>query len=231
MKKQKLLENNREPGLFFSIFIILILLFFSILSSILLKSLKIEEQIFTGGVLTFLIETGIVFFVFIRYSNYFKKIFSGFPLFFTGLKYYLIVIPLLLIAGSITYSIFLKFHIKVEEQKVISFYLKTNSIKLLLFLFFLSCFVAPFTEEIIFRGLLYKSIRKVSSFPIAMVLNSLIFALFHNELFTLPGIFLLGCILSFVFEKKNSLWPSVGLHFFNNFFTNIFIFIFKFIYS
>jgi len=231
MRKQRLSENNREPDLFFSIFCISILLFFSILSSFFLKGLKAEEQIFTGGVLTFLVETGIVFFAFLRYPEYFKKIFSRFLLFFTGLKYYLIVIPLLLIAGSMTYSIFSKFHIKVETQKIISFYLKTNSIKLLFFLFFLSCFVAPFTEEIIFRGLLYKSLRKETSFIIAVVLNSLIFALFHNTLFTLAGIFILGCILSILFEKKNSIWPSVGLHFFNNFFTNIFLIIFKFIYS
>ncbi|MCD6221549.1 hypothetical protein J7K25_05280, partial [bacterium] len=67
------MENNREPDLFFSIFIILILLFFSILSSVFLKSLEVEKQIFISGVLTFLVETGIVFFVFIRYSKYFKK--------------------------------------------------------------------------------------------------------------------------------------------------------------
>lgn len=231
MRKQKLLENDREPDLFFSIFCISILLFFSILSSVFLKRLKVEEHVFAGGLLTFLVETGIVFFAFLKYPEYFKKIFSRFPLFFTGLKYYLIVIPLLLIAGSITYSIFSKFHIKVETQKIISFYLKTDSIELIFFIFFLSCFIAPFTEEIIFRGLLYKSIRKVSSFPIAMVLNSLIFALFHNTLFTFAGIFILGCVLSILFEKKNSIWPSIGLHFFNNFFTNIFLIIFKFIYS
>jgi len=200
MRIQKLLENDREPDLLFSIFCISILLFFSILSYLFLKGLRIEDQILIGGVLTFLVETGIVFFAFLKYSGYFKKIFSGFPLFFSGLKYYLIIIPIFLIAGSITYYIFSKFHIKVESQKIISFYLKTNSIKIIFFLFFLSCFIAPFTEEIIFRGLLYKSMRKEVSFPIAMVLNSIIFALFHNDLFTLAGIFILGCILS-ILEK------------------------------
>ncbi len=228
MRTQKLLENRKEPDLFFSISIISIILILSLIFSFLFRNLTIEEKLFKGGIFTFLTEVGIIYFSFIKYPEYFKNIFSNFSLFFSGFKYYLIIIPIISIVSLIVYAIFEQLHINVEIQKMVSFYLEIKSIKIILFMFFLSCFIAPLTEEIIFRGILYKSLRNNFSFSIAVILSSLVFSLFHNDLFTFAGIFIFGCFLSIIFERHGYLWPSIGLHFFNNFFTNLFVFFIKF---
>lgn len=205
MRIQRLLENDEEPTLFFSVSIIAILIFLSFFFSFFSKSLKTEDRILAGGVATFFTESFIIYFSFTKYPEYFRKIFCRYKLFFLGLKYYLMLIPVIMLGGIVSYTFFEKLHLKFEFQKIISFYIHTKSIKLIIFLFFLSCFIAPFTEEFIFRGLLYKALKRESSFIVAVILNSLIFALFHNELFNFIGIFMLGVALSIIFEKHKSI--------------------------
>ncbi len=232
MKKQRLLENE-NPKFRDSIFLIFFLIYLSIIFSFvktkLLKFKSIEKEVFFSGFFTLAIELCIVSYLFFRYPDYFSSLFKkNFRGFFKGIGYYLISVPFLSFLVFISFLIFKKIGFEPAPQEIIFLYLQTNSISILIFLFILSVFFAPFFEEIIFRGFIYPSFKEKFHAPFSIITSSLIFSLFHQDIFVAFGIFVLGIILTYIFEKTENLWICIGLHFSNNFFANISIFLLKF---
>jgi membrane protease YdiL (CAAX protease family) len=88
--------------------------------------------------------------------------------------------------------------------------------------------VAPMTaitEELLFRGLLYRWFRERLPLWIAALASALIFALLHGSLISpggwmgasmAVGLTLFGVIAALLFEVSGSLWPSILIHFVNN---------------
>ena len=79
-------------------------------------------------------------------------------------------------------------------------------------------FVAPFTEEAVFRGLLYPSLRKVlpgGAFGAAVAV-SLLFAAIHGSLVAFVPLFVLAMLLAGVMERTNSLLACVVVHAIHN---------------
>ena len=72
--------------------------------------------------------------------------------------------------------------------------------------------VAPFVEEIVFRGFFFQALRRAHGSKKAILLSSLVFALMHLQLEALIPTFILGCALAYVFDKANSIWPGALLH-------------------
>jgi len=83
-------------------------------------------------------------------------------------------------------------------------------------IFFMACIIAPFCEEIIFRGYIYKVIRDKSNVFFAIIINSLIFGAIHFEPSAIVPAAILGVALSMVRLKTNSLLPSIAIHTFHN---------------
>jgi membrane protease YdiL (CAAX protease family) len=74
--------------------------------------------------------------------------------------------------------------------------------------------VAPFTEEGVFRGLLYPALRgRTPGGPfMAAVLVSLLFAGIHGNLLAAVPLFALALVLTWVMESTNSLLACVVVH-------------------
>ncbi len=72
--------------------------------------------------------------------------------------------------------------------------------------------VAPFAEEVFFRGYLYAGLRELWGRGWALFVSSLAFAALHFTPGVLPPIFLIGLILAYIYERADSLWPSIALH-------------------
>jgi len=72
--------------------------------------------------------------------------------------------------------------------------------------------LAPVAEEVFFRGFLYAGMRSRWGVGWALVASSLIFALIHLTPSVLPPLFIMGLLLAYLYERSNSLWPSVLLH-------------------
>jgi membrane protease YdiL (CAAX protease family) len=79
-------------------------------------------------------------------------------------------------------------------------------------LVFLAVVVAPLAEEIIFRGYIYGVMRRYGGKWVGMVLSSLIFALAHFHVPSIPGLFALAVALVLVYEKTGSLWATMAMH-------------------
>jgi membrane protease YdiL (CAAX protease family) len=82
--------------------------------------------------------------------------------------------------------------------------------------------VAPFVEELFFRGFFYRALRTRYPIVLAALTDGLIFGLIHfgfdgaDGLLILPPLAFLGIIFCLVYEKTKSLWAVVGMHVFNN---------------
>lgn len=73
------------------------------------------------------------------------------------------------------------------------------------------CIIAPVTEELLFRGVLLKTLSKYNIVFAALV-SSLFFGLVHGNLNQTPGAFLAGLALAYVAIRSGSLRGSVIIH-------------------
>ena len=84
--------------------------------------------------------------------------------------------------------------------------------------------VVPFAEELFFRGILYQWLRTRFGVWVGIIVSSLIFGIFHFDIAIAGAAFILGVLLAWVFERSNSLWPSVLIHSLNNAFKVILLY-------
>jgi uncharacterized protein len=74
---------------------------------------------------------------------------------------------------------------------------------------------APVVEEIFFRGLLYKALRNRASILPAALIAGFVFGAIHGTTYpldTLPPRMVFGVIACLLYERTNSLYPSMALH-------------------
>ncbi len=72
--------------------------------------------------------------------------------------------------------------------------------------------VAPFAEEWVFRGLIYRRFRAAMPRIAATVLTSLLFAVLHGTIVWMLYTFVLGAILCVLRERTRSLWACIACH-------------------
>jgi uncharacterized protein len=82
--------------------------------------------------------------------------------------------------------------------------------------------VAPFVEELFFRGFFYRALRTRYPLVVAAIVDGLVFGVIHFDfegadgLLLLPPLAFLGAIFCFVYERTGTLWSVIGMHAFNN---------------
>ncbi len=85
---------------------------------------------------------------------------------------------------------------------------------------FLVIAMAPLSEELFFRGFMFKGLRRGMPLVLAAALSSAVWGLFH---YTGPDswavclqLTVFGCFLAWLYERTGSIWPPIGVHLFNN---------------
>ncbi len=76
--------------------------------------------------------------------------------------------------------------------------------------------VAPFVEEIFFRGFLFQGFRQKYGSSRAALLSCTCFAASHLQVAAFVPTFLLGYVITLVYNRSNSIWPGIILHFLVN---------------
>lgn len=71
---------------------------------------------------------------------------------------------------------------------------------------------APIAEEVIFRGLVYTRLRRAIPAALACVLSSLLFGVLHGQLLWIAYAFVMGVVLTIVFERTGTLWANIIVH-------------------
>lgn len=79
--------------------------------------------------------------------------------------------------------------------------------------------IVPMIEELIFRGFLQNFLKEKFGVAKAILMTSIVFALFHfsvgqgiDNIELIASLFILSCFLGFIRERQQSLWASIGLH-------------------
>ena len=75
-----------------------------------------------------------------------------------------------------------------------------------------TCVGAPFAEELLFRGLIHKRLRKILKVVPAMIISSLLFGIIHGNIIQLIYATLIGLICAYVYEKFKTIWAPIILH-------------------
>jgi hypothetical protein len=72
--------------------------------------------------------------------------------------------------------------------------------------------VAPFTEELLFRGFIFRGLCGRMSVRWAAVLAAAVFALPHLDVARMVPLFALGLVLTYLYVRTRSLIPSILVH-------------------
>ncbi len=78
-------------------------------------------------------------------------------------------------------------------------------------------FGAAFFEETLYRGVLYNALRRWLGGPAGAILASFIFASMHQLKSNMIGLFVLGMIMTWLYDKTGRLIAGMAFHFTNNF--------------
>ncbi|RLA98217.1 MAG: hypothetical protein DRG37_06900 [Deltaproteobacteria bacterium] len=91
--------------------------------------------------------------------------------------------------------------------------LKRQDVNNPLLFFTVACCIAPFVEELFFRGLIYAWIRQRQSMLTSVLLSALIFASMHANISVMSIVQLTGgVIFALVYEWRHNIWPGYVIH-------------------
>ena len=97
-----------------------------------------------------------------------------------------------------------------EEYAEYSAGLSDQSRPLLMFL--ATVVVAPITEEIFFRGLVYTRLKRGMPTLVAILVESAVFGAMHGATIWMAYAFLLGVVMTLLYEKFGSILVSMAFH-------------------
>lgn len=80
----------------------------------------------------------------------------------------------------------------------------------------MACIAAPVVEEILFRGYMYGTIRRLTNPLFAAVIIGGLFAVVHGNLPALLPLWAFSILLCLAYELTGCLWVPVGMHVFFN---------------
>jgi hypothetical protein len=75
---------------------------------------------------------------------------------------------------------------------------------------------APLIEEIVFRGIVFRSLRRVSPPWVAILVSSVLFGLYHMNTVQIVYATLMGLVAGIIYEKSNNLLFPILVHVANN---------------
>jgi membrane protease YdiL (CAAX protease family) len=76
--------------------------------------------------------------------------------------------------------------------------------------------IAPLVEEIFFRGFVFTGLREKYGWVAAALISAALFAVVHLQPLTMLPIFLMGLIFAYLYQRTESIWPAMIMHFATN---------------
>jgi len=123
---------------------------------------------------------------------------------FGGLAAYIVSMALSIVQTAIT-------HVKPDQQVVDALSGAHDTAIIAAFAVF-ACVLAPFVEEIAFRGFLFNAILRYAPLWLAVALSGLLFALAHQTGSALLPLWSVGVILALVYHRTGTLGASMIAH-------------------
>lgn len=142
----------------------------------------------------------------------------GFRKFPVGRTFFWIVVLIIAIlaVNNIYQYLIIAFHLNLQTNDQVllaeSKYAPLTTYATLL----VAVFVAPFCEEIFFRGFVFQGLRRGMPVGWAIVFSALLFGVAHADPGSFAVLFIIGIALAFLRWRTKSIWPGMILHMLNN---------------
>lgn len=81
--------------------------------------------------------------------------------------------------------------------------------------------IGPIVEELMFRGIIFRYLEKISSIWMPIIVSGIMFGIWHMELVQSVYTAVMGIIIAIVYAKTRSMWTVIGIHIFNNFMSSL----------
>jgi membrane protease YdiL (CAAX protease family) len=117
------------------------------------------------------------------------------------------------------------FMLSLDEKQSLGFQNPTSAEAVAIF--FILILVVPFTEELLFRGFLFRAVRSKLNFVWTALIVSTLFGLVHGAVVVGLDVFVLSLVLCYLRERTNSLWPGIILHALKNSVAFLILFIYN----
>lgn len=146
-----------------------------------------------------------------------------------ALKFFALAISCVLLCGILINLFSLTFFEEIpESQDIIEVFIGIDSFSVKILAVISIGILAPISEEIVFRGLVYRTLKGIAFFRgtlnavFAASVSSLLFSAIHANAFVFLPLFIMGMILAASYEKSGSIVVPMLVHSLFNF-SNIFL--------
>jgi len=132
--------------------------------------------------------------------------------FLCGVISYLRWLPVLFAASWLNYLLVEWLELEASTPQSLSFFAGADSMVEKAIFFLLIVGVAPFCEELFFRGTLYRLFRELLHIRTAALLSGFIFSLIHQEVLWILPVWVLGYALAREYETSAHLGVPMVMH-------------------
>lgn len=119
-----------------------------------------------------------------------------------------LVLPVSLLMNLVPFK-----DISIKTQESINSIVEGNSIFVVILALGI---IAPFIEELIFRGLIFSELKRIMPIPAVILVQAFLFAIYHGNLYQTIYAFFLGIVLGYVLYKTGSIVAPILIHIFYN---------------
>jgi membrane protease YdiL (CAAX protease family) len=114
------------------------------------------------------------------------------------------------LAGVYVVSLLYGLMVDSKKQEILSeFPRSTGGVALFVVI---AVVMAPFFEEVFFRGFLFRGFADSWGWALGAVVSAAVFGLAHLQLDVFVPLFALGLALAWVYKRTGSLWTCIALH-------------------
>jgi membrane protease YdiL (CAAX protease family) len=122
-----------------------------------------------------------------------------------------VVFPLVSVVTLVFGELLKLFHISFAPPPLPLIVMKCKPLSLAVLLFGVIV-LAPVSEELVFRRVIYGWLASRTGGVVALFLTAAMFAAVHQSLVQFPGLFILGVALQLLYINYDSIWPPVIFH-------------------
>lgn len=99
-----------------------------------------------------------------------------------------------------------------ERQELVTIMSESDSLPIKLLITFSACVFAPVTEEVLFRGYFYPTLKRHSERFFAAVVVSMLFAVVHSNTMSVLPLFVLAMSFTIAYELTGCLLVPIAMH-------------------
>jgi len=141
-----------------------------------------------------------------------------------GLVGWLMTFPVLFIVGLLVFILGPRVGVRPQFQEVLRQSLGLSPVALGVVLVSVAV-IAPLTEELLFRGFIYATLRRTMGPLAAIVSSAALFSFLHFHAAASASLFVIGFLLAYLYERTGSLVASISAHAANNLYSLLVVYL------